>query len=412
MAISAASPDCVSGPGLGNSNLGASEQEARQVGMIKILFLSANPRSTKRLRLDEEVRAIQDKLNAAELRDHFLLEQEWALRVGDLQGHLMRHKPNVVHFSGHGSDEGEIILEDPAGRRQAVPIPALEKLFGILKRKIPIACVVLNSCFSKAQAMAIAKHIECVVGMSRAIGDEAAVAFAAALYQALAFGHDIQTAFDLACVEVQLRGLGGHNVPELISRTGSNPAHIYITQKDAVERSRFSDPPKEGRVRHIPDSIKSAGPKDRRNRITTIAALSLVILSSIYLSWRSYHKSIVSGPQSSQEQPTVTPNGAVQTHLQRDSSLVKPARISPEGSRKAGENVRTYEVTLVIPSFMSKPEILVDSKPAFVIERDLSVVKIRVDAKAQPTMILVREGTKRCQSSILVNKDVELTPCA
>ncbi|MGH9760567.1 MAG: hypothetical protein ACREAC_06950, partial [Blastocatellia bacterium] len=97
--------------------------------MIKILFLSANPKRTKRLRLDEEVRAIRDKLNAATLRDDFTIEQEWALRVGDLQGHLMRHKPNIVHFSGHGSDEGEIILEDEAGKSQAVPIPALDQLF-------------------------------------------------------------------------------------------------------------------------------------------------------------------------------------------------------------------------------------------------------------------------------------------
>ena len=28
----------------------------------------------------------------------------------------MRHQPHIVHFSGHGSPAGEIILEDDAGR--------------------------------------------------------------------------------------------------------------------------------------------------------------------------------------------------------------------------------------------------------------------------------------------------------
>lgn len=70
--------------------------------MIKILFLAANPRDTDRLRLDEEVRAIDEALRKADFRDYFELHSHGAVRIEDLQELLLRYQPQIVHFSGHG----------------------------------------------------------------------------------------------------------------------------------------------------------------------------------------------------------------------------------------------------------------------------------------------------------------------
>ena len=51
-----------------------------------------------------------------------------------------------------------------------------------------IRCVVLNACYSEAQAQAIAEAIDCVVGMTSAVGDDAAIEFATAFYRALGYG--------------------------------------------------------------------------------------------------------------------------------------------------------------------------------------------------------------------------------
>ncbi|MGH9763254.1 MAG: hypothetical protein ACREDR_01935, partial [Blastocatellia bacterium] len=252
--------------------------------------------------------------------------------------------------------------------------------------------------------------IESVVGMSGAIGDEAAVSFAAAFYQALAFGEDIKTAFDLGCNEVQLRNLSDHNVPELISRSGSDPAHIYLNRRNAAAVSQISDPPAEGHSEHpgiTTITTDSAGSKHRRKPILT--AVGLVILVPILMSWLD--KPVVSVQQLSQEQPVGTPARTSKTPRQADSSSVAPARISPERPGKATGPLHKYEVTLVLPSMMSKAEILVDTKPAVILERNLTVVKILVEAKDQATEILVHEGANICQQSILINKNRELTPC-
>lgn len=182
--------------------------------MIKILFLAANPSDTTRLRLDEESRAIDDSLRKAEFRDNFDIRPHFAVRISDLQPLLLRYQPDIVHFSGHGSESSEIILEDRRGISQGVSPRALGKLFSVLKDDI--RCVVLNACYSEVQAQAIAEHIDCVVGMSHVIGDAAAINFSSAFYQALGFGRDVKTAFDLGCVQIDLDGLGQQAIPRLL----------------------------------------------------------------------------------------------------------------------------------------------------------------------------------------------------
>lgn len=110
--------------------------------MIKILFLSANPTDTSRLRLDEEIRSIDNKLRLSQFRDNFELIQHWAVQVSDIQALLLRHKPHIVQFSGHASASSEILVEDNKGNNYPVPVQALSKLFSILKDDIK--CVVLR----------------------------------------------------------------------------------------------------------------------------------------------------------------------------------------------------------------------------------------------------------------------------
>lgn len=194
---------------------------------IRILFLTANPSNTNRLRLDEESRAIDQSLRRAEFRDRFELEQFQAVQVSDLQECLLRFKPHIVHFSGHGSEAGEILLQDRNGLSRPVSERTLERLFSVLKDNI--RCVVLNACYSKIQAESIAQHIDAVVGMSSAIGDQAAISFSAAFYQALAYGRDLRTAFELGCLQIDLEEIPESETPQLMAPK-VDPSQILLAQ--------------------------------------------------------------------------------------------------------------------------------------------------------------------------------------
>ncbi len=72
--------------------------------------------------------------------------------------------------------------------------------------------------------------------MSKAIGDEAAIRFAMAFYQALGYGKDVKTAFDLGCLQVHLENLNEQDTPKLLNL--KNNAHeIIFAQQNKIEGS-------------------------------------------------------------------------------------------------------------------------------------------------------------------------------
>jgi hypothetical protein len=198
---------------------------------VKVLFLGANPRTTTPLALDEEVRSITEKIRLAEGRDLIRVVQAHAVRPDDLLQQLNQHQPHIVHFSGHGSEEGEIILVDGQGQAKPVSAAALKALFTTLKDNIRV--VVLNACYSQVQGAAIAEAIDVVVGMGDAIGDEAAITFAASFYRALGFSRSVQAAFDQAHAALLLEGIPEEDTPQLLVRPGVEAASIVLVDEQA-----------------------------------------------------------------------------------------------------------------------------------------------------------------------------------
>jgi hypothetical protein len=198
---------------------------------MTILFWAANPAGTPPLRLDEEIRTIDERLRATEYRDRFVLQQQWALRISDLSEGLLRYRPAIVHFSGHGSPKGQLLLESPTGMSAEVPSAALAGLFEavISTPKGPnLMCVVFNACYSASQADAVAQHVPCVVGTTKAIGDDAAIRFAGGFYRALGYGASIQSAFDIGRNEIALYDLGEELTPQLHVRPGVDASTLTI----------------------------------------------------------------------------------------------------------------------------------------------------------------------------------------
>lgn len=200
--------------------------------MIKILFLASNPENTKLLKLDEEIRLIKMNIRAADFRDKISIEQFGAVRPDDLIQILLECRPNIVHFSGHGNSAGEIILMDKNRQLKPVSGEALQMLFATLKDNIRV--VVLNACYSHVQAAAIAEVVECVVGMKKAVGDNAAIIFASSFYRAVGFGRSVKEAFDLGRTAILLEGIAEENTPQLLSRPDIKPEEVFLIEKGAL----------------------------------------------------------------------------------------------------------------------------------------------------------------------------------
>lgn len=214
----------------GANDLPKEAQGSMSSRQIKVLFLAANPSSSTRLALDEEARAIEEKVRDSKHRDLVTVRTRWAVRPGDLQQAFLEDEPTVVHFSGHGGGNVGIVLAaaDPS-EESLVGADALADLFRVLKDGIRV--VVLNACFSEVQAKAIVAQIDFVVGMGDSIGDEAARVFAAAFYRGLAFGRTVHSAFELGINELKLAGLGAEDsIPQLLTRNGADADTALVGQ--------------------------------------------------------------------------------------------------------------------------------------------------------------------------------------
>lgn len=197
----------------------ASASAAGATGVLKILFLGANPSDRTQLNLPKERHEIDRRIQAGSHRDRFELKDAWAVTAEDLSQTLLRYNPGIVHFSGHGLEQGEILLNDESGKSAAVPAAALSRLFKLFAKK-GLRCVVLNACYSAVQASAMAQHVDCVIGISGAIEDRAAQAFTSGFYAGLAQGESVQTAFELGCVQIELLNLADAEMPQLLGRDG------------------------------------------------------------------------------------------------------------------------------------------------------------------------------------------------
>jgi hypothetical protein len=195
-------------------------QTKEEMNKVSMLFLAADPTDASRLRLGEEFREIQEKLKLAKLRDHFKLElPQLSVRPSDITQALLDTQPQIVHFSGHGTSAGALCIENQAGKTHSIRPDDLASLFEQFSDQVN--CVILNACYSEIQAKAISKHIKHVIGMNKAIGDKAAIAFAIGFYQALGGGRSIEDAYKLGCVSIRLENIPEHLTPVLIKQDQS-----------------------------------------------------------------------------------------------------------------------------------------------------------------------------------------------
>jgi len=201
-------------------------KESSPVSKCEIVFFAANPTGSAPLKLDEEAREIESKIRAAEHRDTLKLITKWATRRDDLLQSLNEHPlARVMHFSGHGDGDG-IVLTNEQGEAKPVSKAALGKLLRTLGANIRL--VVLNACHSKSQADAIIEHVDCAVGMNKAIGDKAAIVFAASMYRAIGFNKSVQDAYDQGVTALLLEDIPEQHTPELLVKDGVDASQVFL----------------------------------------------------------------------------------------------------------------------------------------------------------------------------------------
>ncbi|MBP5973649.1 SUMF1/EgtB/PvdO family nonheme iron enzyme [Brasilonema sp. CT11] len=184
----------------------------------KILLLAALPHNLQYLHLNREIRDIKEAIKQSVKRDSFQIEIRTAVRPRDIRIALAEEMPQIVHFCGHGMENGSLVLEDHEGNHKPVLPKALAALFSLYRDCVK--CVLLNACYSALPAEAISKHINYVIGMEQPIDDRSAIVFAGGFYDGLGYNNInnkdvIQRAFDEGIVAIELENFSQGTIPYL-----------------------------------------------------------------------------------------------------------------------------------------------------------------------------------------------------
>jgi tRNA A-37 threonylcarbamoyl transferase component Bud32 len=187
---------------------------------VSILFLGSSPRDELALELTEEFNELE-----RELGERFDVRSRWDEPATSLPELLVRYRPQVLHFSGHG-ERGGLLLEDEEGKTYVPDPVAVAKVFEQFRGRV--RCVVLNACYSVEQALLIAQHVDVVIGMSDRIADEDARKFSQAFYKSLGAGDSVGQAFEAAKLKLALGNKAGQHVLQMHARDKVDPHQLVL----------------------------------------------------------------------------------------------------------------------------------------------------------------------------------------
>ena len=159
----------------------------------KILYIAASPVNIATLQVDFEFKKIKSSVEQGALRDDFeLLLPLLSVSLEDFLQAKFKSKPFIIHFSGHGLEEG-LMFATGNNVFQIIPTELLKEVFKGIEAYTRI--IILNACYASAQAKIISENGVYVLGMNAPVTDTASLYLSENFYRFLSDGQNTEEAF-------------------------------------------------------------------------------------------------------------------------------------------------------------------------------------------------------------------------
>lgn len=189
---------------------------------LRVLMLGAS--ATGDLRIGREQRQIREAVRKATLREWVTFDTHPSATTEDLLDGIVRFRPHVVHFSGHGNAGVVVFDQDVDDFNSGLHVRASAFAHAIAATDDPPLLVVLNACHSAAQIEdLVADVVPFAIGMSDEIGDVSAIKYASRFYAAVAEGQSVDSAHKSGKAAIELDNLGDHDLPTLACAVDVDP---------------------------------------------------------------------------------------------------------------------------------------------------------------------------------------------
>lgn len=195
-------------------------------GKPRILVVAANTadKDGRRVDMDRELRGMFESLGKEMEASRCELRYCPAVRVQDFMDKLRDFKPHLLHFIGHGNDQGLVFTRED-GSRHLVQGEHLRDL--LAESKVDdLRLVVLNACRSNEHARKLTAVVDCAIGTLIDVQNEVAIHFARRFYGDLVHGWSVPDAFRRARAQSR-------------AETGNARAIFEIEYRHGVDRSQL-----------------------------------------------------------------------------------------------------------------------------------------------------------------------------
>jgi hypothetical protein len=206
------------------------ELRAPKPEVLRVLLIGAS--GDGELRVAREQSRIRAAVERALHRQLIAIDARPAATIADLMDGVVRFRPHVIHFAGHG-DEQLVAFEQDIDARHDTPVLVSAEAFAqaLAATDEPPLLVMLNSCGSAAHIEPLVATVTpFAIGMADEIDDGDAITYATQFYASVANGQSVLAAHDAGKAMLAVSGLPGQDLPTLACRDGLDPrAAVLVT---------------------------------------------------------------------------------------------------------------------------------------------------------------------------------------
>lgn len=201
-----------------------------------LLLLATNSVDTVDPRVADEIRGIDNVIQAAIHRDSFERLQHSGLRLSDITKLLLRHEPHILHISGHAKPTEGLVLDDDNSNIAKVKCDQLVKLILSSADNARLRLVFFSFCYSEACATEILAKIPFAVGVTDEISADSLLHFSKAFYEALGPNKSVQGAFDNARAWLKTQSAEESNAMVLRVQRGKNAEAHFLSSMGFLKK--------------------------------------------------------------------------------------------------------------------------------------------------------------------------------
>jgi Tfp pilus assembly protein PilF len=214
----------------------------------KVLMLLTDPEGEEKRRRREEIRRVKAAKDRARNGDQFDVDSQPDVDAARFSQEVSKLEPFIIDIFGNEGGIEDLVFEKSikeAVFTESEKIQLISDLFRVYSESVKsVECIILNGCYSISQAQEIVQHVEFVIGIDHALGEENITDFLEEFYYQVFSERGIKGAHSFGCNRVKRKNSKDiHDLlPKLLNRKEAEKRIVLETELKSCDEAILHEP--------------------------------------------------------------------------------------------------------------------------------------------------------------------------